>query len=88
MKGWMQRAAVASLVCLAGGAARADNVAPAKDGSCIHHTLADKTATVKLANGEKYEDRYPKREAGANTQHVLMPLHIFQCKDGRMIQLQ
>jgi hypothetical protein len=85
---------VLSMLGLGGSLAAAaetvpSNAPPAKDGSCLHHTLADKDVTVKLANGEKYDDRYPKKEgAGVNTQHVMMPLHTFLCKDGRITMLQ
>jgi hypothetical protein len=85
---------VLSVLCLGGGvAAAADqvpaNTPPPRDGSCLHRTLADKNITVKLANGEKYDDRYSKREvAGANTAHVMPPMHTFLCKDGRTTMLQ
>jgi hypothetical protein len=85
---------VLGMLCLGGGVAAAADQVPAttplpKDGSCLHHTLADKNVVVKLANGEKYDDRYPKKEAvGANTRGMAMPLHTFLCTNGRVSMLQ
>jgi hypothetical protein len=93
MRGLARSVVVLSVLCLGGGVAAAAEEVPAntalpKDGSCLHHTLADKNITVKLANGEQYDDRYPKKDVGPNTARVMMPLHIFLCKDGRITMLQ
>ena len=82
-----------SLLCLGSTLAAAEQVVPPTtppptDGSCLHHTLADKNIVVKLANGEKYDDRYPKKDAGSPGRNVVMPQHTFLCTNGRLTQLQ
>jgi hypothetical protein len=94
MKNFARCVAVLCVLGLGGGVAAAAeavpaNTTPPRDGTCLHHTLADKNIIVKLANGEKYDDRLPKKEAGpANTTRVTMPMHTFLCKDGRITMLQ
>jgi len=85
---------VLCLLYLGGGLAIAADVvspgtSPPTDGGCLHHTLADKNIVVKLANGEQYDDRLPKRDvAGPSTHGVMSPLHTFLCKNGRVTMLQ
>ena len=95
MMGFVRIAMGLSILCLSGALAAAEEQVPAntpwpKDGSCLHHTLADKDIVVKLKNGEKYDDRYAKSNLnfGTNAHGTTMPLHTFLCTNGRLTQVQ